>query len=58
VQQIKTFQAGEDHEVNQWLKENPNIKITNITRIPMHDLSYYGNLLNQWIDIVVVYDET
>lgn len=55
MEQIKTFISGEDYEVNEWLQENPNIQITYINRIPMYDRGYSGNILNQWVDIVVVY---
>ena len=53
--QIKTFQAGEDHEINQWLDNNYGINIHYINRIPMHDLGHDGHILNQWIDVVIVY---
>jgi hypothetical protein len=59
MQQIKTFQSGEDWQVNEWLNENPNIKISLINRMPMYDRHSWGqgDICNQWVDIVVVYEE-
>jgi hypothetical protein len=56
MQQIKIFQSGEEHDVNQWLSENPDIQIFYINHIPMHDLGWDGYVLNQWSDIIIVYN--
>jgi hypothetical protein len=59
MQQIKIFQAAEEVEINQWLRENPKIKILYVNRIPMHDRYSYGqgDICNQWIDTVIIYQE-
>ncbi len=60
MNQVKIFEGnGNEDEVNAWLRENPDIKVTSIQLQPMHDL-YGGHppaVCNQWVSIVVVYSE-
>jgi len=50
MQQIKIFEGdsilnnGTEENINKWLKDNPNVKITNINRIPMYDLYNNSNI--------------
>ena len=57
--QIKIFEAHGNNEadVNEWLKENPDVKVHNVNMIPMHDRYGYGqgDICNQWIATVVIY---
>lgn len=61
MQQIRIFKGNGNNEddINIWLKENPNIKIIYINMVPMHDRYCYGqgDICNQWISTIVVYEE-
>jgi len=61
MQQIKIFEGNGNNEsdINEWLKDNPNIQPVNINMVPMFDRYSYGqgDICNQWITTIVVYKE-
>ena len=60
MQQIKIFEGkgNNENEVNEWLRENPEIEVTNINMTPMFDRYTFGNgdICNQWIATIVIYN--
>jgi hypothetical protein len=56
---IKIFEGkgNNENEVNEWLKENPSIKVQNVNMCPMLDRYSYGNgdICNQWVATIVIY---
>lgn len=59
MQQIKIFEGNGNNEtdINEWLKNNPDIQIININMMPMFDRYSYGqgDICNQWIATIVIY---
>ena len=57
--QIKIFEGNGNNEaeVNAWLKENPNIKLLQVTMVPMLDRYGYGqgDICNQWVATIVTF---
>ena len=58
VIRIKTFVglnfADYDDLINDFLSQNEATPIS-ITEQPMHDWSHTGEVMNQWMDVVLVY---
>lgn len=57
--QVKIIEgkSNEETAINIWLKENPTIKVQNITIIPMHDLIGNELVCNQWYNTIIIYNE-
>ena len=58
--QIKIFEynGNNEKEVNEWLKENPKVKVINTNMIPMFDRYVNsGDICNQWIATIITYSE-
>ena len=57
MQQIKIFEEHDNNEndINLWLKTNPQVEVTSVNMIPMHDLYASGVVCNQWVATIVTY---
>ena len=56
---IKTFTTGYcdiTDMVNDFIKTN-NVIPVSVNIIPLHDRYYDGNICNQWLDTILIYDE-
>lgn len=61
VIQIKIFEynGNNEVEVNAWLKEHPLVRVIGVNMVPMLDRYTYGSgdICNQWIATIVIYEE-
>jgi hypothetical protein len=59
LQQVKIFEGNGNNEVdiNWWIECNPNYKIINMNMIPMHDKYPNGDICNQWVSTIVIYED-
>lgn len=60
--QIKTFSGlalqtteEEEDKINNWLRSQPRLVITRITRQRMFDTFPDGEVCNQWVDVIIEY---
>jgi len=60
MQQIKIFEGHGNNEdnINTWLKTNPQIEVTGVNMIPMHDIYQSGEICNRWVATIVIYKMT
>lgn len=57
MEQVKIIEgySNEEVQINEWLKNNPNIEIKSITTIPMFDRYTTGDMCNQWVNTIIVF---
>lgn len=55
---LKVFEGDTESQINEWLKENPNIVNPILTRYPMYDKYQDGLICNQWTETCIMYTES
>ena len=55
IYQIKVFNGSTEDEINEWLRNHPEIQDLTVKRDAMHDNFSDGALCNQWTDTTITY---